>query len=612
MAQQNSFGDDLLGPSDQEFLPRRPLSREEENRERRWIRTLLENSETYPQEDRENRRRTPSYSSILDLIEEDNHNRDTRTTQPRPISRDRSLENQTRGNPINESLQTYITLEHLEASGHSRPNAAPEPPVRERPKRGPIQQSHLNNRASSPQPEHRLYILDEIERIARVNRQEREVVTTRSNKPDVKHVQTFEGRGDEFKVALKLNKLFAEIEKVFGGMQLTEDEKIICLKQKVAPRIVDRLTDKDPPTYREAKEFLLKKYAPRQPFNNAMDALASMTREADETYDEYSARAISLASLIAREHGMRLNDSVIFDVLAFSIMKQFPEGLKENKHIRDAIENYEIWDLVEYLDKRVERDSSLWKEMKAKPKVKTAERNGNHNSSESNQASYKKEKCQNCGVTGHQAQTCRRNPQGTTLEEPYRQTPSQARVNNPIRCSFCSRDYHTENNCWEKYPELAPWRRGYAQRNVDSPASNRPPNQQVSYRRNEQNNFSDRSPNLNSYRPSVRQYSRQGPRYDNRRIRNHRNNNRESQWVNQSRNPHPDRNPGDPQDIRLESLQIRRKDDPDELYSPQRNPRDFRRIDIQHVAPPRRDPPMRRSHSADFWEVRRERERDPL
>ena len=69
----------------------------------------------------------------------------------------------------------------------------------------------------------------------------------------MKHVQTFDGRGDEFKVALK----------VFGGMQLSEDEKIICLKQKVATQIVDRLTDKDPSTYKEAKEFLLKKYAPR-------------------------------------------------------------------------------------------------------------------------------------------------------------------------------------------------------------------------------------------------------------------------------------------------------------------------------------------------------------
>ena len=91
MAHGNTFGDDLLGLSDHEFLPRRSLSREEENRERRWIRTPLENSETCPQEDRENRQRRPSYSSILNLIEEDNHNRDI-TTQSRPISKDRSLE----------------------------------------------------------------------------------------------------------------------------------------------------------------------------------------------------------------------------------------------------------------------------------------------------------------------------------------------------------------------------------------------------------------------------------------------------------------------------------------------------------------------------------------
>ena len=53
----------------------------------------------------ENRRRRPSYSSILDLIEEDNQNRD------------RSVEEQVRENPVNESLETYITLEHVGALG---------------------------------------------------------------------------------------------------------------------------------------------------------------------------------------------------------------------------------------------------------------------------------------------------------------------------------------------------------------------------------------------------------------------------------------------------------------------------------------------------------------
>ena len=165
MAHRNIFRDDLLGLPDQEFHSRRPLSREEKNRERRWIRTLLENNEPYPQEDRENQRRRPSYSSILNLIEEDNHNSNMRTTQSRPISRDRSLEEQIRENPINESLQTYITLEHLEASRHSHPSVAPEPSVMERPNMRPIQQPRLANRASSPQPEHRLYTLSEIERI---------------------------------------------------------------------------------------------------------------------------------------------------------------------------------------------------------------------------------------------------------------------------------------------------------------------------------------------------------------------------------------------------------------------------------------------------------------
>ena len=154
MAHETAYGEDLLGLSEQEFFPRRPLSREEENRERRWVRTLLENHESYPQETRENRRRRPSYSSILNLIEEDNHNRNIMTIQSRPISRDRSLEDQARGNPINESLQTYITLEQVEASGQSRPSVAPEPAVRERPNRRPIQQPSLANRASSPQPEH--------------------------------------------------------------------------------------------------------------------------------------------------------------------------------------------------------------------------------------------------------------------------------------------------------------------------------------------------------------------------------------------------------------------------------------------------------------------------
>ena len=236
--------------------------------------------------------------------------------------------------------------------------------------------------------------------------------------------------------------------------------------------------------------------------------------------------------------------------------------------------------------------------MKAKPKVKIAEGNGNHKNSENNQASGQKEKCQNCGIPGHQAQTCRRNNHNTTPREPYRQD----RLTNPIRCTFCSRDYHTKNNCWEKYPELAPWRRGYAQQNINSPASTRPTNQQVSYRRKEPNNFSDRSPQPNSYKPSVRQYDRRGPRYDNRQMRNHRNDNRINGLMDQE--VHTDRNPEDPQDVRMEDGQ-------DERNSPQRNPRDIRRRNIQHIGPIRRNPPTRRSQSADFWEDRRERG-DPM
>ena len=71
-----------------------------------------------------------------------------------PINRDRSVEEQDRENQVNESLQTYVTLEHLEASRHGHPSVAPEHSVREKPNMRPIQQSRLSDRASSPQPEH--------------------------------------------------------------------------------------------------------------------------------------------------------------------------------------------------------------------------------------------------------------------------------------------------------------------------------------------------------------------------------------------------------------------------------------------------------------------------
>ena len=47
--------------------------------------------------------------------------------------------------------------------------------------------------------------------------------------------------------------------------------------------------------------------------------------------------------------------------------------------------------------------------MKVKPKVKIADSNDNHKSTEPTQSTNKKEKCQNCGIPGHQAETCRRN-----------------------------------------------------------------------------------------------------------------------------------------------------------------------------------------------------------
>ena len=98
-----------------------------------------------------------------------------------------------------------------------------------------------------------------------------------------------------------------------------------------------------------------------------------------------------------------------------------------------------------------------------------------------------------------------------------------------IPIPFCSRNYHSENDCWEKYPELAPWQRGYAQQNINSQASTGPTNQQLSCRRNGQNDVPDRFPQPISHKPSVCQYDQRRLRYDNRQMRNHRNNNRENQ-----------------------------------------------------------------------------------
>ena len=95
-------------------------------------------------------------------------------------------------------------------------------------------------------------------------------------------------------------------------------------------------------------------------------------------------------------------------------------------------------------------------------------------------------------------------------------------------------------------------------------------------------------------------------------MRNHRNDSRENHRAIGSRGAPADRNPEDPQDVRMEDLRIQREEGHDERYPPQRNPRDNRSVNIQHVAPIRRNSPTRRSQSADFWEARREREGDPI
>jgi hypothetical protein len=68
-----------------------------------------------------------------------------------------------------------------------------------------------------------------------------------------------------------------------------------------------------------------------------------------------------------------------------------------------------------------------------------------------------KQKCFNCGKTGHRSEKCPNKKKKGQSEKAGAETDSSIKKTKS-RCSHCSKPDHKEEDCWKKHPHKAPSR----------------------------------------------------------------------------------------------------------------------------------------------------------
>ena len=82
-----------------------------------------------------------------------------------------------------------------------------------------------------------------------------------SNRIGISHFTLISGTGNKFERIRDLGILFQELEDFYMNRNLTEEDKLALLKQKLAEPKRAILEDR-PATYKQAKRILLKDYTP--------------------------------------------------------------------------------------------------------------------------------------------------------------------------------------------------------------------------------------------------------------------------------------------------------------------------------------------------------------
>ena len=288
----------------------------------------------------------------------------------------------------------------------------------------------VNGREKKQENGNRRYDMPEEER-----RRHRSTITDRIG---ITHVAPFIGTGNEFERIRDLGILFQELEDFYLNRDLSEEDKLALLKQKLAPEPKRAILEDRPATYNQAKRILLKDYTPEVKGENIAAKIKQVKKKGEEKFIRYAKRVISHARIMADKLDLTIEHELIFIPITDALLQHFPNHVTSSDAVIRARRHRDIETMLEVLEDIAIDRPEWWNEQKGISKIRTA-----------NATEYEEigNKIQNAGNKNIEISE-------QTKEENIKEKERK-------NCTYCNKPYHSEEQCWIKYPEKGPrnWRR---------------------------------------------------------------------------------------------------------------------------------------------------------
>lgn len=265
-----------------------------------------------------------------------------------------------------------------------------------------------------------------------------------SSRIGISHITLFTGTGNEFERIRDLSILFQELEDFYMNRNLTEEDKLALLKQKLAEEPKRAILEDRPATYKQAKRILLKDYTPEVKGENIKAKLKQVKKKGEEKFIRYAKRITSHAKIMADRLDLTIEHELIFLPITDALLQHFPDHVTSSDTIIKARRRRDIEAIINILEDITLDRPEWWAGQKEVPKIRTT------NTTDLENIEYNTQDHEDKNSLIHQ-----------TKEEKIMEKPRKP-------CTYCHKLFHTEDQCWIKYPDKGPrnwrkWNNGYEQ-----------------------------------------------------------------------------------------------------------------------------------------------------
>lgn len=218
---------------------------------------------------------------------------------------------------------------------------------------------------------------------------------------DIRHIDSFNGHGDEIVVIAKLKTLFHDFDEFFNLRSLPESQKIILLKQKLTGQAKELINHHRPTSYSGARLLLTKSFGEISlDSEKVLDILKSMKLKPNEKLKQFVMRLSQCAEIVADKLECTIQNKIIFDSLAKTFLSNFQPYVSIQTNIMAAKVNRDFETLTDVVLDLAESNPEI---IKSRPNLNKNENRPNTNNT---QVKRKDLVCEHCHKNGHTKAFC--------------------------------------------------------------------------------------------------------------------------------------------------------------------------------------------------------------